>query len=256
MIAAARELLLLGGEYLRHLLKRSNERLAPLVDPLVVDFGAHRWLSKEPEPAYSDWLKWIIEQLPTPDLVFRIFGIADPEGVAQCQGDRRSVDREVPVPEGHEGHRGFLDLVVRFPEKALIVVEVKKFSPDEAEAGKLLGYKKWIDKQPEPHKYPILLAVEADRDTCEGFEPLAWATLCIELRRMIPELRVRLGGGKGLVVAALALAFIGAVEQNFLGLSASQAQGAEAGLPVKVSSAVIQHIEGSLKEGPVHGNAS
>jgi len=31
-------------------------------DPLLVDFGTHRWLNKEHEVAYSDWLAWILDQ--------------------------------------------------------------------------------------------------------------------------------------------------------------------------------------------------
>src|ERR1035441_3091068 len=31
-------------------------------DPLHVDFYTHRWLKKEHEIAYSDWLAWILDQ--------------------------------------------------------------------------------------------------------------------------------------------------------------------------------------------------
>jgi hypothetical protein len=51
MIGAAHETLLPEGEHLRTLLKESNVRLQPLADPLMVDFGAHEWLSNEPETA-------------------------------------------------------------------------------------------------------------------------------------------------------------------------------------------------------------
>ena len=73
IIAAAEEILLLEGENLRALLEKSRKCLYPLGDPLLIDFGAHRWLAQEPEPAYSDWLHWIVRQLPTPELMFRMF---------------------------------------------------------------------------------------------------------------------------------------------------------------------------------------
>src|SRR2546422_6127771 len=117
LIAAARERLLLESGRLRELLKRSNELLLPLADPLLTDFGTHRQLAKAREEAYSDWLMWIVEQLETPGYVFRLFGINDPAALALCQHTRPTVEREVPVPQGHDNQSGRLDLVVRYAEK-------------------------------------------------------------------------------------------------------------------------------------------
>ena len=51
MIEAARERWLWESERLRDLLKQSNVALAPLEDPLLTDFGTHRWLSEAREEA-------------------------------------------------------------------------------------------------------------------------------------------------------------------------------------------------------------
>ena len=260
MIAASQEVLLLEGENLRGLLEKSSARLFPLADPLLVDFGAHEWLSKEPEPAYSGWLQWIVKQLPSPELVFRLFGLKDPEGVSLCEGISPSVKREDWVPEGHEGQTGRLDLTVRYPGKALIVVEVKKISADEVVTVKQRGYKKSLGEQrdePKKHTHTVLLAVDAKAQRSEGdFLLLTWGRLCIELRRMVPDLRAKIGTEKGVVVAAMILAFVGAVEQNLCGLSSPQANRAMDCKPVKVSSAVTRHIEESLRSEDTHGYIS
>jgi hypothetical protein len=144
--------LLLESERLRGLLQRSNALLAPLADPLLTDFGAHRWLATAREEVYSDWLKWIVEQLQTPEYVFRLLGTDDPTGIALCQQTPLTVKREVPVPQGHDGQSGRLDLVVRYAEKALIVIEVKMTDAEDADTCKQRGYRQWIKEQHEPQK--------------------------------------------------------------------------------------------------------
>lgn len=257
IIEAAEEMLLLEGENLRRLLEESRRYLKPLGDPLLIDFGAHRWLSKEPEPAYSDWLQWIVKLLPTPELIFRLFRIDDPEGVRKCECVPPTIRREVWVSEGHEGQTGRLDLEIRYPGTALIVVEVKKTSADEAITVKQLGYRKWMENElvPKSHKHTILLAREGERRRYEGFRLLTWAQLCVGLRRMIPELVESTKAGEGIVVAGMTLAFVGAVEQNLCGLSSSIAKQAIDGKPVKVGSALTDHIEESLRMEEHHENA-
>jgi hypothetical protein len=62
VIQVAREPLLVEGKRLRRLLQRSNTLLAPLADPLLEDFGAHRGLKGGREEAYSAWPIWIVEK--------------------------------------------------------------------------------------------------------------------------------------------------------------------------------------------------
>jgi hypothetical protein len=64
VIEAARRFWTAQGGKLQELWAESNVRLAPLEDPLFVDLGLHRWLSNEREEAYSDWLEWVVKQLP------------------------------------------------------------------------------------------------------------------------------------------------------------------------------------------------
>jgi hypothetical protein len=43
-------------------------------DPLHVDFHTHRWLKKEHELAYSDWLAWILDQRNDSGAVLSLLG--------------------------------------------------------------------------------------------------------------------------------------------------------------------------------------
>jgi len=256
LIEAARERLLLESGRLRELLKRSNELLIPLADPLLTDFGTHRQLAQAREEVYSDWLMWIVERLKSPEHVFRLFGIDDPNGIALCQRVCITVEREVPVPQGHDNQSGRLDLVVRYAEKALIVVEVKMTDAEEADTSKQRGYVQWIKEQPEPHKHAILLVVDAAQEAYEGFAPRRWAALCMALRRIAQTLCRE---PQCVVLAAMILAFVGAVEQNVLSFPAPllrhiYSEQAVKEQAVKVPSEIGDHIEISFQEG-VHGNA-
>lgn len=71
--------------------------------------------------------------------------------------------------------------------------------------------------QPEPYKFAVLIATEAEEDHYEQFDFLSWADLCLGMR----HLARRLCGKGRLMVTAMILAFAGAVEQNLLNLSAA-----------------------------------
>jgi hypothetical protein len=171
IVQAAQERLLLESGRLRGVLERSNALLSPLADPLLTDFGAHRWLAQTREEGYSDWLMWIVEQLQTPAYVFRLFGIEDPAAITVCQQLPMTCQREVPVSQGHDDHTGRLDLVVRYAGHTLIVVEVKKTGAEGADTRKQRGYMQWIQAQPALRKHARLLVVEADQEDYEGFVP-------------------------------------------------------------------------------------
>lgn len=145
IIQAAQVCMELEGDRLRNLLQRSSQYLAPLGDPLLVDFGVHRWLKGQREEAYSDWLAWIVEQINTRERVYRVFGL-DPAQSSKNHGPI-SVKRESPVEEGHEGRPGRLDLMVKFGEQVEIVVEVKVTDADFAATAKNLGYRKSISQE-------------------------------------------------------------------------------------------------------------
>jgi hypothetical protein len=241
MIEAARERLLWESERLRDLLQQSNAALAPLEDPLLTDFGTHRWLSEAREEVYSDWLMWIAQQLQTPERVFRLFGIAVPCDVTTPL----TVQRELPVPRGHDNQSGRLDFVARYAGQAIIVVEVKKGGADAADTDKQRGYMEWLKRQPEPreHKHAILLVTAADCEDYHCFRPFLWSSLCIKLRQMVPELCK----DRRSVVAAMILAFVGAVEQNLLRFSAQPVQFIYKGQNLILSSEIGTHIKKSFE---------
>ena len=145
LIDAVRPYLEQQCQQLVELLERSNEALAPLGDPLLTDFGAHRFLRSGREESYTDWLAWILEQLDDPALVLEVLAVNTeaPEG-------RPTITCELWVPEGHEGQTGRLDLVLRWPGQLLVVVEVKMTSEESADTGKQAGYARWVEDQSEP----------------------------------------------------------------------------------------------------------
>jgi len=125
------------------------------------------------------------------------------------------VQRECWVPYGHTDQEGRLDLVIRFGDKALIVVEVKKEDAEGVDTDKHCGYNRWIDEQNYPHKYAVLLATSAEEEAYEEFSFRSWATVCVEMRRLAIDI---CKGGR-VTTAAIVLAFVAAVEQNLLGFS-------------------------------------
>ncbi|TKB70796.1 MAG: hypothetical protein E8D52_01505 [Nitrospira sp.] len=195
------------------LLQVSTSRLGQ--DPLTIDFSLHRWLARDREEAYSDWLKWVLEELCTPLRVgYVLFGTDLPSQFRTCR-DVCTVEREVWVEKGHEGRLGRLDLVVRFGDKIVIVIEVKVIGADSADTVKQSGYREWIDRQPADFRSAILLAVggEAQKEY-EGFQLLLWETFCVRLRHCMSELTSE---GR-MISSALIAGFTGAAEQNLLGL--------------------------------------
>lgn len=132
LIKASQSVLKLKRRDVEQLLEQSDSKLEPLGDPLRVDFGAHRWLAGQREENYSDWLKWIVEQISA-ERVCEIFKIPNAI-VSGCKG--LTAEREVWVEKGHEGQGGRLDLVIRYPDKAVIVVEVKLTGAESADTGK------------------------------------------------------------------------------------------------------------------------
>jgi hypothetical protein len=138
--------------------------------------------------------------------------------------------------------------VIRYEGAVLIVVEVKVRDADSAETAKQEDYFKWMETQPEQVRFPILLATEARQQEYSKFRFVSWAHLCVLLRRIAPEVY----GSRSPIVAAMILAFVGAIEQNLLGYSALGA-GDRYGKRL-TSSELIDHISRSLEGGSQHGS--
>jgi hypothetical protein len=193
---------------LSKLLDRSDRILKPLRDPLRVNTGLNRWLADDREEAYSDWLQWVLKEIDDGEQVLRLLGIWSPRLAKRCRGTSYEVEREFSVPP-----YGRLDIVVRFDQDLLIVIEVKKTQADIAETEKHTGYCEWIGQQPARTTFPLLLAVgESSEEDCYGFTPLSWEKLCIGLRLQLPGVVKRCD----LATAAMFVAFISAVETNLL----------------------------------------
>ena len=197
-------------------------------DPFDIDLGLHRWLKDEREEAYSDWLEWVVRQMPGPKQVFELFNLDPPKAVLECH--EWEVQRECCVPHGHPDQEGRLDLVIRIGDTAIIVVEVKKGDAEGADTAKHAGYNLWIDEQNYPHKYAVLLAVSAEEEVYENFSFCSWATVCVEMRRLAIDICIN---GR-VMVAAMVLAFVAAVEQSILGFSRTVVQDICEGRPCLV----------------------
>ena len=231
MIVAVRPLMKAEAEHLKGLLDKSREKLKPLGEPFDLDLGLHRWLNAEREEAYSDWLQWVVGQASTPARIFGLFGLKVPENV--LPDAKLETKREVPVAKGHADQGGRLDLVIYHHGQAAMVVEVKKGDADTADTGKQLGYRECY-----PHATLVLLAVSAEQEDYEGFQPCTWANVCIEMRLLAMELFKE----NRMMAAAMVLAFVAAVEQNLLGFSVTTENSGAFLNPY-----VLEYIESFLK---------
>jgi hypothetical protein len=231
---SARRLLVLDEEKLRGLLAESTRKLDGLADPFETDLGVHRWLNTAREEAYSDWLDWIVRQIQMPDLVFQLFQIPLPSHHPEWEHMIPTVEREFVVPGGR------LDLVIRYPGRALLVIEVKTNPPGIPALAKQEPYLRWLHQEKrEPIRVPILLVVEAPENS-HGFDVRLWRDCCQALRHLIPALRNR----RGTTVAAMALAFAGAVEQNLLELPAQPLESLAAGRLMNLGG-LFDYLEGT-----------
>ncbi len=235
ILKAARIQSSIAESRLRNLLKLSDALFDPLCDPLHADLGLHRWLRKDREEAYSDWLAWIIEQIGDPQDLLKLLRINTPPILERHRGLAIKVSRELVIENGR------LDLVIRVEQQMVLLIEVKLTSAEGADTGKNKGYTEWLAKQPEPFKRALLLIVEAEDDNYHDFVPIRWADLCIGLRGMISgsELRKRLS----VVKRAMFVAFVGAVETNLLHLSTPRGDGYVTGL---FYTRTAMHIEEAL----------
>jgi hypothetical protein len=240
LIEAAREMLASDAERLRTLLAESRMLLAPLQDPFDVDLGLHRWLDEEREEAYSDWLEWVVRQTTEPKQIFDLFDLPPPSTeVVQCT--ERGIQRECCIPHGHEDQTGRLDLVIRFGNKAIIVVEVKKEEADTADTEKHAGYNRWLADQncPAECKHSVLIASSAEEQIYEGFRFVSWETLCLAMRRLAVDINKQ----SNLMAASMILAYVGAVEQNLLGFSANRVLAICEGRAAFFNPAVVNHLD-------------
>jgi hypothetical protein len=238
LINLTKPVLQINKQVAERLLGESNRYLAPLQDPLKTDFGLHRWLDGEREESYSDWLGWIIEQLAIPERITKLLLNESTNESTKLVGQLK-VHRESSLTV-LEGKRR-TDIEVIFGTQRAILIEVKLIDADEVDPEQL---KDQADYRSGFAHY-LLLALSGESPAVHTpFKLLLWRELCIRLRKMIPELC-----RDNLITAAMSLAFVGAVEQNLLGLPRSLKQQLEKGL--SVNSTLLDYLlECPRREGP------
>jgi hypothetical protein len=192
-------------KHLGEALHRSDERLAPLRDPLGFNLGDHRWLAADREESYSDWLAWILQGMKSASEILLLFGLP---GRTVAGSLATSVTREEINDEGRT------DVVVRFGDEHLLLIEVKTKPTGPGLADQLKRYTKWASNHFKGERSFVLLGLEEPAEDIEPFIFISWRTLCVGLRRLA---RLRKEGD--LMSAAAILIFCGAAEQRLLGFS-------------------------------------
>lgn len=215
LICAYRSISDLEAKKLRDLTAKLSKLLAPFDDPFLTDFGVHRWLASAREEVYSDWLAWLFQQIRDPiSLLTILFGTADPRIASQCMGPLK-VNREFGLSD-ENGRRRRTDLELIFGDQKTALVEIKKGDASDIDKNQL----EILAARRSGFTYYILLA------RCEGtvalptpFLLLTWGNLCLRLRALVQARFL-----KSSVQTAMMLAFVGAVEQNLLGMPGNLAQ--------------------------------
>ena len=240
MLGPARQLWLDREARLLESVNRSRAMLEPLGEPLLQDMGLHRWLRKDREEAYSDWLAWTLDCLPDVASCLRLFGVEAPNTLG---GAPFSTYRELPIRvQRNDGTavKRRLDIVARCGEKVLLVVEAKVTDADSADTGKQKDYANWLEAERAEHKAAVLLACSGSRKVYEGdFHLWTWEDLAAELRKMIPVIQKR----RGLPGGAMALAFVGAIERNLVGLPTNVLARARNGMPEETVERVVRYLD-------------
>ena len=213
----------------------------PLSDPLDVLFPLHRQLSSSREEVYSDWLQWVLDQIKNAGQIGSVLGLPNLEQIA-VSNEPVEVDREVPVEHGHADQTGRLDIVVRQGCRWLAVIEVKTRAYKDGDLEKHEGYQKSIIS---PETELIFLAVDPPDSDSHGFRFIAWADVCVTLRRIALELLA----SNRILTTALILAFVGAIEQNLLGFVSPEASR----VPLGKVPRMIDHFAKAALTEAAHG---
>lgn len=191
---------------LENAIAASNAELSPLSDPLKLNLGEHRWLSDDREESYSDWLAWILQGMSGADEILPLFGLGD--DCARREPGKGSIRRELPSEWGRT------DVVVRFGDRGLFIIEVKVGPTGKDLFDQLKRYEEWACNQGVAQKLFALLGTVKPAHDIGSFVFTDWRTLCRRLRRYANAVK-----GSDLLRAAAILIFCGAVEENVAELS-------------------------------------
>lgn len=211
IIEAARPYLNFEEDRIRELLQRSSVRLRPLRDPLEEDYGVHRWLTGAREEVYSDWLAWIFQRLGSPHTVIKLALGCENHDLPERGMAAMEVRRELGVAD-EKGSRMRTDIEISIGSMPLILIEVKKVAAESVNQDQL---RRQAEVRRGFRHYKLLAPHGEEREYPGGFTLRLWSDLCRDLRRLVPQI-VR-GKDPNLVLAAMIVGFVGAVEQNILG---------------------------------------
>jgi len=242
LIEAAKPRLMEDSRALRELLQRSSDRLK-FTDPLLCDLGLHRWLARDREEAYSDWLAWVLEQLRDAAAVLRVLGVQSPQ-LQSLGSEGYRVEREVYLKEGAPGYEGRIDLLIRFgkPERCLLGVEVKTWDESyEKQRAYLASLRARC-----PDAVGVLVAIPEvpEVSRCE-FQLRRWRDVALALRREV-AISVRSHGPD--IIPAMMCGFVAAIEQNLLELGNTAARRASKLQPIWLSPQLKSYLLEALKE--------
>ena len=154
------------------------------------------------------------------------------------------VGPQVCVEHGHLNQAGRLDLVISLAEKPLAVIEVKTRPYTALAQEKHQGYRRSV---PSPDTDLILLAVDPPDSDRGDFRFLSWAKLCVALRRIA----LALLAPERIMSTSLILAFVGAVEQNLLGLVSPLSSK----IPIGKVPLMVDHLAKALQTDYILGNS-
>lgn len=227
----------------REVLSESNELMRPLEDPFLTDFASNLQLANKREEVYSDWLAWILREISDLTQICKVFGLPDSR-VCDYVGKPLRVRREYGVAHGHAGHTGRLDIVVVCGGDIVVVVEMKLISSREADTAKQIGYSKSLNAQSPTAIYKVLVANDRGESRASGnFQVIPLGRLCRGLRGLVAKL-VR---QERIVLSALILGFVGAVEQNLMGLSAQGLKPIYQGQSVPFEAKTIEYLKSTVE---------
>jgi hypothetical protein len=195
-------------QHLEDALADSNKTLSPLSDPLELNLGEHRWLSVDREESYSDWLAWILQGMSGADEILPLFALGD--DFARRELGKGSIRRELPSEWGRT------DVVVRFGDRGLLIIEVKVAPTGKDLPDQLKRYEEWACNQGVVQKLFALLGTVKPAHDIRSFVFTDWRTLCRRLRRYANGIKEK---ESDLLRAAAILIFCGAVEENVAGFS-------------------------------------
>lgn len=204
---------------LERLMRQSDAMLGPnFREPLRSNLMIEDVLSEAREEAYSAALGWSLGQLSIGQVI-DVLNIQDLNfrGNRWRQSTEWLYDNEADVPEGHDGQAGRVDMTITFGKQFVAAIEIKTTEYAEYDTEKHIGYVKSIARKANRSNVDmIFIAVQDLEIELHGFRFMSWLDVTAGLRKYAPYVIKN----KGYTIAAIYLAFIGAVEENLMGFGA------------------------------------